>query len=281
MNTKKLKNGFELPLLGLGTWGFGGREFHDPENNDKFQIEAIENAVTGGITWIDTAEYYADGYAETLIGTALKGARRDSYQICSKVWKTHLRRDDVWRAAENSLNRLKTDHFDLYLYHQIDESVPLEETINALNELAEQKIALNIGVSNFNAERLERAMKISQVPIVVNQVEYSLVCREPEKELLPFCQENDVMLQAWRPLQYLKDCALTDELCEKYEVSLQQLALAWLFAQNNVSAVAAMKSPAHLADNISAAELKLDEDDIIRLKNNYPEQREISRVPLR
>lgn len=281
MNTKKLKNGFELPLLGLGTWGFGGREFHDPENNDKFQIEAIENAVTGGITWIDTAEYYADGYAETLIGTALKGARRDSYQICSKVWKTHLRRDDVWRAAENSLNRLKTDHFDLYLYHQIDESVPLEETINALNELAEQKIALNIGVSNFNAERLERAMKISQVPIVVNQVEYSLVCREPEKELLPFCQENDVMLQAWRPLQYLKDCALTDELCEKYEVSLQQLALAWLFAQNNVSAVAAMKSPAHLADNISAAALKLDENDIIRLKNNYPEQREISRVPLR
>lgn len=281
MNTKKLKNGFELPLLGLGTWGFGGREFHDPENNDKLQIEAIENAVSNNITWIDTAEYYADGYAETLIGTALRGAKRTSYQICSKVWKTHLRRDDVWRAAENSLNRLKTDHFDLYLYHQIDESVPLEETIGALNELAEQKIALNIGVSNFNAERLERAMKLSQAPIVVNQVEYSLVCREPEKNLLAFCQENDVMLQAWRPLQYLKDCALTDELCEKYEISLQQLALAWLFAQDNVSAIAAMKSPAHLADNISAAELKLAPDDILRLKKDYPEQREISRVPLR
>ena len=281
MKTGKLENGFEIPLLGLGTWGFGGREFHDPENNDTRQIEAIENAVTGGITWIDTAEYYADGYAETLIGTALKGAKRSSYQLCSKVWKTHLHRDDVWRAAENSLNRLKTDHFDLYLYHQIDESVPLEETIDALNELAEQKIALNIGVSNFNAERLERAMKLSQAPIVVNQVEYSLVCREPEKELLAFCQENDVILQAWRPLQYLQSCRLTDELCEKYSVSLQQLALAWLMNQHNVTTISASQSWQHQWDNLGATELKLDEDDIELLRRDYPEQRQISRVPLR
>lgn len=281
MKTGKLENGFEIPLLGLGTWGFGGREFHDPENNDTRQIEAIENAVTGGITWIDTAEYYADGYAETLIGTALKGAKRSSYQLCSKVWKTHLHRDDVWRAAENSLNRLKTDHFDLYLYHQIDESVPLEETIDALNELAEQKIALNIGVSNFNTERLERAMKLSQAPIVVNQVEYSLVCREPEKDLLAFCQENDVILQAWRPLQYLKKCPLTDKLCSKYQVSLQQLALAWLFMQNNVTAISASQSYHHQCDNLGATELKLDEDDIELLRRDYPEQRQISRVPLR
>lgn len=281
MNCKKLKNGFELPLLGLGTWKFGGREFHDPENNDALQIEAIENAVSSGVTWIDTAEYYADGYAETLIGTALCGAPRSSYRICSKVWKTHLRRDDVWRAAENSLNRLKTDHFDLYLYHQIDDAVPLEETIGALNELAEQKIALNIGVSNFNTERLERAMQLSNAPIVVNQVEYSLVCREPEKDLLAFCQENDVILQAWRPLQYLTCCTLTDELCSKYEVSLQQLALAWLFAQNNVTALCGTQNPAHLSDNIDAANLKLDEDDVQRLKNDYPDIRRISRVPLK
>ncbi len=281
MDSKELKNGFNIPVLGLGTWQFGGREFHNPENNDSLQIEAIENAVMNGVTWIDTAEYYAEGYAETLIGTALRGAKRNSYQICSKVWKTHLRRDDVWRAAENSLNRLKTDHFDLYLYHQIDENVPLEETLGAMNELVEQKIALNIGVSNFNTERLERAMKISAAPIVVNQVEYSLVCREPENELLAFCQENDVILQAWRPLQYLEDCSLTDELCTKYDVSLQQLALAWLFAQQNVTAVAAMKSHSHLLDNIAAANLKLDEEDIMLLRENYPGQRQISRVPLK
>lgn len=281
MENKSLKNGFEIPSLALGTWGFGGREFHDPENNDTRQIEAIENAVTSGVTWIDTAEYYADGYAETLVGTALKGAKRDSYQICSKVWKTHLRRDDVWRAAENSLNRLKTDHFDLYLYHQIDESVPLEETLNAMNELVQQGIAKNIGVSNFNAERLERAMKISEAPIVVNQVEYSLVCREPEKDLLDFCQENDVILQAWRPLQYLKDCSLTDELCAKYSISLQQLALAWLIAQQNVTTITATQDPVHLWDNLAATELVLEKDDQLRLKNDYPDLRYISRVPLK
>lgn len=281
MNKKSLKQNFSLPLLALGTWGFGGREFHDPDNNDARQIEAIENAVTAGLTWIDTAEYYADGYAETLIGTALRGAKRDSYQICSKVWKTHLRRDDVWRAAENSLNRLKTDHFDLYLYHQIDDNVPLEETLGAMNELVEQKITKNIGVSNFSAERLERAMRISDAPIVVNQVEYSLVCREPEKELLPFSQENDVFLQAWRPLQYLKDCTLTDEICAKYDISLQQLALAWLVSQHNVTTIAAITNPVHLADNIAAVDLQLDEDDIELLRSDYPDQREISRVPLR
>ena len=270
-----------MPVLGLGTWGFGGREFHNPENNDTRQIEAIENAVSNGISWIDTAEYYADGYAETLIGMALRGASRKTYQLCSKVWKTHLRRDDVWRAAENSLNRLKTDHFDLYLYHQIDESVPLEETLGAMNELVNQGITKNIGVSNFNAERLERAINLSDAPIVVNQVEYSLVCREPEKYLLPFCQENDVILQAWRPLQYLQPCSLTDELCEKYSVSLQQLALAWLMLQDNVTTIAASQDHIHQQDNLASTQLQLDTDDILRLKNEYPNQRDISRVPLK
>lgn len=281
MKHKSLKNGFSIPLLALGTWGFGGREVRDPDNDDALHIEAVENAVTNGVSWIDTAEYYADGYAETLIGTALKGAERESYQLCSKVWKTHLRRDDVWRAAENSLKRLKTDHFDLYLYHQIDESVPLEETIGALNELAEQKIALNIGVSNFNTARLERAMQLSSAPIVVNQVEYSLVCREPEKDLLSFCQENDVIMQAWRPVRYLKDCSVTDELCAKYSVSLQQLALAWLTAQQNVTTLTATTDSAHLLDNQNAVDLILDEDDIELLRSNYPEQRDVSIVPLK
>ena len=150
-----------------------------------------------------------------------------------------------------------------------------------MNELVEQKITKNIGVSNFSAERLERAMRISDAPIVVNQVEYSLVCREPEKELLPFLQENDVFLQAWRPLQYLKDCTLTDEICAKYDISLQQLALAWLVSQHNVTTIAAITNPVHLADNIAAVDLQLDEDDIELLRSDYPDQREISRVPLR
>lgn len=281
MKNKTLKNGFSIPLLAFGTWQFGGREFHDIENNDARQIDAIENAVTSDVTWIDTAEYYADGYAETLIGIALKGAKRDSYQLCSKVWKTHLKRDDVWRAAENSLKRLKTDHFDLYLYHQIDESVPLEETLGAMNELFEQKITKNIGVSNFNARRLQRAMQISAAPIVVNQVEYSLVCREPEHDLLDFCQKNDVILQAWRPLQYLKKCSLTDELCEKYSVSIQQLALAWLFAQQNVTAIASTQNPAHLWDNLASTELEINVNDLHRLTAEYPDRRDISRVPLK
>ena len=144
-----LKNGFSLPVLGMGTWLFGGRETRDPSNDDAGQIAALQAGIEAGFSLIDTAEYYAGGYAETLTGRAIAGYPRAGLFLTSKVWKTHLRRDDVLRAAENSLRRLGTDYLDLYLYHQVSEQVPLEETIGAMNELVERKLVRHIGVSNF------------------------------------------------------------------------------------------------------------------------------------
>lgn len=276
-----LRNGFSLPVLGMGTWLFGGRESRDPANDDAGQIAALQAGIEAGFTLIDTAEYYAGGYAETLTGRAVAGCPRASLFLTSKVWKTHLRRDDVLRAAENSLRRLGTDYLDLYLYHQVSEQVPLEETIGAMNELVERKLVRHIGVSNFAPARLERAIRASSVPIVLNQVHYSLKFREPESAGLPaFCRKHDVLLQAWRPVRGVNACPLTDELCRKYGLSLHQLALSWLMSQENTGTLTAMKNPAHLPENIRAAETVLSETDVERLRREYPDVDRISTVPL-
>ena len=276
-----LKNGFSLPVLGMGTWLFGGRETRDPSNDDAGQIAALQAGIEAGFSLIDTAEYYAGGYAETLTGRAIAGYPRAGLFLTSKVWKTHLRRDDVLRAAENSLRRLGTDYLDLYLYHQVSEQVPLEETIGAMNELVERKLVRHIGVSNFAPARLERAMRASSVPIVLNQVHYSLKFREPESSgLLDFCREHDVLVQAWRPVRGVETCPLTEELCRKYELSLHQLALAWLMSQKNIGTITAMKNPAHLPENIRAAETVLAEADVERLRQEYPDVNYVSTVPL-
>lgn len=276
-----LQNGFSLPVLGMGTWLFGGRETRDPANDDAGQIAALQAGIEAGFSLIDTAEYYAGGYAETLTGRAIAGYPRAGLFLTSKVWKTHLKRDDVLRAAENSLRRLGTDYLDLYLYHQVSEQVPLEETIGAMNELVERKLVRHIGVSNFAPTRLERAMRASSVPIVLNQVHYSLKFREPESSgLLDFCREHDVLVQAWRPVRGVETCPLTEELCRKYELSLHQLALAWLMSQKNIGTITAMKNPAHLPENIRAAETVLAEPDVERLRQEYPDVNYVSTVPL-
>ena len=279
---KSLSNGFSLPVLGMGTWQFGGREEHNPENDDAGQIAALQSGIAAGFSLIDTAEYYAAGYAETLVGKAIAGYPREKLFLTSKVWKNHLRRDDVLRAAEESLKRLGTDYFDLYLHHQVNDEVPLEETISALNELVENGMTRYIGVSNFLPERLERAIRCSNAPIMVNQVHYSLKFREPESSgLLKFCQTHEIILQAWRPLRGVQACPLTDELCRKYDLTLPQLGLAWLLSQHQVTAITAMKNAVHIPENFKAAEKILSAADLELLRDGFPGRDYISTVPLR
>ena len=117
---------------------------------------------------------------------------------------------------------------------------------------------------------------------MVNQVHYSLKFREPESSgLLAYCQEHDILLQAWRPLRGVAACPLTDELCEKYGLTLQQLGLAWLLSQKSVTAITAMKNQAHLPENLKAVGTVLTDADVECLRNEFPDRNYISTVPLR
>ena len=138
----------------------------------------------------------------------------------------------------------------------------------------------NIGVSNFSVERLKRAQQFSKHKIVVNQVHYNLASREPENELLEFCQKNDVMLVAWRPLAKGTiidvEYPLFDELCEKYHKTRAQIALNWLLSQDNIVTISTMRSTAHLEENIAALNWNMTNEDIESLRHGFPGQEKIS-----
>ena len=279
MKYKNIGKNQTFPMLGMGTWCFGGRTEQDPNNDDAAQIAVLQQGLQCGFDLIDTAEYYANGHAEELVGEAIAGWDRQKLFLISKVWKTHLRRDDVLRAAERSLKRLKTDYLDCYLYHQVEESVPLEETIGAMNELIDQGMVRHIGVSNFSAERLKRAMACSDAPILLNQVHCNLAVRDAMEELYTFCQENNVILQAWRPLRDLEETETTKQLCRKYGITFAQLALAWILNHDGIAAITAMKNPAHLQETLASLDITLEPEDRLLL-DQYPIRRPCT-VPLK
>lgn len=281
MKNKTLKCGFSIPVLGMGTWQMGGRMERDSRNDDAGQIQALKTGLDLGFNLIDTAESYADGKAEELVGEAIRGYDRGKLFLASKVWKTHVAYDDVLRAAENSLKRLGTDYLDLYLYHQVNNEVPLKETMRAFDRLVSEKLVRHIGVSNFALERFKRAQACAEHKIVVNQIHYSLSVREPESELLPWLQENDVMIQAWRPLRGVPDCALLNELCTKYGKTKSQIALNWLIMQKNIVTITASSSARHIQDNLDAAAFEMAPSDVELLMRDFPEKKFISdAVPL-
>jgi diketogulonate reductase-like aldo/keto reductase len=284
--TKKLSNGFELPLVGLGTWLMGGKTTKDPNNDDSKDIKAIQNAINLGITHIDTAERYADGYAEVLIGKAIKKFERNKLFITSKVAPTNLKYDDVIKAAKASLKRLQTEYLDLYLIHQPNPKIPLKETMTALDLLKEQGLIKNIGVSNFNIQEFETAQSYTKYKIVNNQLHLNLKYRESERKgLVKYCQDNDILFTAWRPLQkgiLLKENNnLLDEMCQKYKKTPAQIAINWLISQKNIVTIIKSTNPEHLKENIDAASWTMDEQDIQKLDKEFPDQQDISdAVPL-
>ncbi len=285
--TKKLRSGFEMPVFGLGTWQMGGREVRNLQNDDGKDISAIQEAIKLGIIHIDTAESYADGYAETLLGKAINGYDKAKLFIVSKIHREHLKKDDVFRSCEASLKRLNTGYLDLYLIHSPSLETPIEETLGAMDKLVEQGLVRNIGVSNFKTKRLIEAQKLTENKLVVNQVYYNLFIREPEKEgLLEYCQQNDVLLEAYRPLDkgalFAQTIPILDELAKKYDKTPAQIAINWLISQKNVITLSKTSSIEHLKENLGAVGWQMENKDIEILRKDFPNQQEKSEtLPLK
>lgn len=284
--TKKLKNGFEMTVYGLGTWQMGGKKTHDLSNDDEADIQGIRNALDAGITHIDTAEVYADGYSEILVSKAIEGYDRSKIFLVSKVQEKNMSYEGILNSCKQSLSRLKTDYLDLYLLHRFANGFPLKDSIRALDELVEGGLVRNIGVCNFTKEHLAEAQSYTKNKIVCNQVHYNLVAREPEKTgLLEYCQNNDVLLSAWRPVEkgvLLQDIPqVVKDVCEKYKKTTSQVAINWLISQPNVITLSKTRHPKHLEENLGALGWTMEQTDIERIRQEYPDQRDVSdTVPL-
>lgn len=275
---RKLKNGFEIPIFGIGTWMMGGDLFHNPDNDDKADIKAIRKAIELGITHIDTSEAYANGYAEILVSKAIKGINRKELFIVTKVWPLNLHYDNLIKSANRSLNRLKTDYIDLFLIHFPNPRVPIEESMSALDYLVDKNVTRFIGLSNFNTEQFIEAQKNSKHKIVVNQVHYNLIHREYEKNgFLDYSKSNDVMLIAWRPIQEgllaKQGIEILDKMCEKYNRTPSQIAIKWLISQNNVVTLAKSRNIEHLKENLGVIGWVMEMEDVELLKKTFPNQK--------
>ncbi len=285
--TKKLNNGFTMPVYGLGTWQMGGRfertNARDPDNNDPADIAGIRAAIDHGVIHIDTAESYAEGHAEELVAEGIKDYDRSKLFLVSKVNALHMAPNDVIAACKASLKRLQTGYLDLYLLHRHELSVPLAETMAAMDELLAEGLIRNIGVSNFLPEFLDEAQSYTKNKIVCNQVHYNLEFREPEASgLLEYCQKNDVFLAAWRPMGKgalaVNPPLVVQELCKKYNKTPAQIAINWLVSQDHVITLAKTRRVEHLEENLGALGWQMEAEDIERLRRDYPNQKQISDI---
>ncbi|MEJ2307052.1 MAG: aldo/keto reductase [candidate division WOR-3 bacterium] len=279
MEYRNLTKDTKIPVLGLGTWEIGGGMSRDT-SRDKESITAIRCAVEFGYNHIDTAEMYGGGHSEELVGHAIKDFDRKSLFITTKVLPDHLRYNDCIKAAERSLKRLKTDYIDLYLIHVPNPRIPLQETMRAMDTLLEQRKIRFIGVSNFSVEQLKEAQKYTGNKIVNNQIEYNLLTRHSgmynnniESEIIPYCQENGIIITAWKPLVkgrvFREKNRLLEEMINKYDKTLAQIAINWLISKKNIITIPKSTNPEHLKENLGALGWKLSEEDIKRLDEEF------------
>jgi diketogulonate reductase-like aldo/keto reductase len=266
MHSVQTLDGSEIPVLGLGTWTYGGGSTADYSRDDE-AVAMLRRLIELGYTHLDTAESYGKNHCEELVGQAIQTFDRGDIFITTKVAPEHLHQRDVITALEGSLRRLDVDYVDLYLIHWPNNSIPLEETFRGLNALLADGRIRRVGVSNFSVAQLQQAMTLCTGHVVTNQVRYNLLHREPERNgLLTFCQREGVALTAYSPL---KDEVLrhptVNAVARKHEVTPAQVAIQWLVRQPLVITIPKSSDLAHAQENLAALEVRLDDDDVAQL----------------
>jgi aryl-alcohol dehydrogenase-like predicted oxidoreductase len=290
------------PIL-VGTWQAGKRMWTGIDDGES--IRAIRAAYEAGITTVDTAEVYGEGHSEQIVGRAL-GDVRDRVVYCTKVFANHLHYSGVIEARDRSLKNLNTDYIDLYRIHRPSGTfnspiVPIEETPLALNDLKEQGKIRAIGVSNFNRTQLEEASRYGRIESL--QPPYSLFLRGVEKELAPYCIENQISILAYSPLaqglltgkfregfqleegdhraknklfqgeNFQRVQKALDEprpSADRHGCSLAQLALAWPIRQPRTHAIAGVRNATqairrYAPDNAAAMTVDLSPEDVAEI----------------
>jgi diketogulonate reductase-like aldo/keto reductase len=266
-------HGIQIPKIGFGTWKLGGESNADP-SLDSVSRAALHSALKLGYTHFDTAEYYAGGHAEELIGSVVRETRtrREELFITSKVSPEHLNYEDVLKACENSLRRLGMDYLDLYLIHWPNPSIKLEETFRALNKLVRDGKVKHLGVSNFKLKMLKESQKLSETPLFTDQVPYRLPDHAyMENGVLDYCQQNDILLTAYSPIKFrsLNVDATLKAIAKMHSATSHQIALAWLIAQPRVITIPMSFDPAHQRENIEAININLSASEMEQLNALY------------
>lgn len=305
MQTRQLgKDGPQLTVIGLGTWAIGGPwSWGWGPQNDQESIEAIQASVERGINWIDTAPVYGLGHAEEIVRRVLRDTTpRDAVFIatkCGLVWdaqkrvKRTLRPESIRREIDASLKRLGVEYVDLYQHHWPDPETPVEDSWGEMVRLQKAGKVRYIGVCNYDVALLQRCQAVA--PVQSLQPPYSLVRREIEKEILPYCRQQNIGVVAYSPLQtglltgkidldrlapddwrrrdqffkeplFSRVQALVEALkpvAERKQTSLGNLAIAWVLHQEGItSAIVGARNRQQAEENALAAGVQLSASDL-------------------
>ena len=302
--------GLEITRVGFGAWAIGGDgwEFGWGPQEDDESVAAIQHALEQGINWIDTAAAYGSGRSEQVVGRALEGVaeRPHVFTKCSLLEGPdrrvihNLRRDSVLAEAEASLERLGIDAIDLYQIHWPIPEADIEEGWSALAELKEDGLVRHIGVSNFDVEQLHRIQQIA--PVETLQPPYSLVAREVEDQILPYCQREDIGVIAYSPMgsglltgrmtreridglpeddwrkhdtrfqepqlsRHLAQVERLKAVAQRYDATPGAVAVAWTLRNPAVDgAIVGFRRPDQVDPILTAAGLELTDDDVAEIE---------------
>jgi len=260
-----LPDGEEVPALGLGTWMMA-----EDHRKRAAEIAALREGLDRGMRLIDTAEMYADGESEVLVGEAIAG-RREEVFLVSKAYPHNAGRASLPKACEASLRRLKTDRIDLYLLHWRG-SIPLAETVAAMERLRDAGKIRHWGVSNLDADDMAELVEAGGGACAANQVLYNLSRRGTEFDLFPALAQRKIPIMAYSPIEQgrLKVAGALAAVAAAHGATPFQVALAWILRRPDVVAIPKAGKAAHVVENHGALALTLTAEDLSRLDQAFP-----------
>lgn len=261
-----LADGTTVPALGQGTWEIGD----NPARADAEQA-ALSRGIDLGLTLIDTAEMYGNGRAERLVGEVIKG-RRDEVFLVSKVLPQNASELKMMLACEKSLERLGADRLDLYLLHW-EGNIPLEETVEAFQELVDEGMIVRWGVSNLDLGAMQRLEAVDGGDLcAANQLLYNLGARGIEYDLMPWMRARDMPVMAYSPLGRggLLQHPLIVDIADRHDADPAQVALAFTLLHDGVISIPKASSVEHVEKNAEALDIQFDAEDLERLDAAFP-----------
>lgn len=262
--------------IGQGCMGLGG-EFARNASRDLEDVNVIKFGIENGLTFIDTAEVYADGHSEELVGEAIRG-QRDNVFIATKFSPENSSFTNVIKSAENSLRRLRTDYIDLYQAHWPNPNIPIQETMEALEKLVSDGKIRHIGVSNFSKKEMSNAVEALNITsLFSNQVEYNLFDRFVDFDIGPYCNQIGVKIIAYSPLDKARkisgnDGRLLSILSRKYEKTETQIILNWLVRERKTIPIPKSQNLSHIKSNAESLNFNMEEIDLLQISNNFPSE---------
>lgn len=264
---------YPVSVIGQGTWRLG-----EKAGARKDEVDALRLGIELGLTHIDTAEMYARGVAEEIVGEVIAGRRPEVF-VTTKVLPAHASYDGTLRACEASLRRLQTNYIDLYLLHWWSERHPIAETMRAMEALVARGFVRFIGVSNFDVAQLKAAQAaLTSEPLVCNQVLYHVKDRSLEAELLPYCERQGIALVGYTPLArggYLR--GIVAAIAQKHGRTPRQVVLNFLTRRPSLFTIPKAGQSQHVRENAGALDFTLTPADLAAIDRAFPVPRRRSR----